>query len=291
MNGYSWISGISIFCYLFLLVSFLSSKSRKGVMQAFTHLLVIMILWTGGSVGMRIQLWPSVYLWHHVSLLGMMLLSYGYYQFILEFLDQENHGLRKAMLVIFLLLFGLNCVTGIFIPLPEVVVTGSGVQFLYHYDWMVVLLIGLILLSLVPIIMTIWRCCRGNRIAWQQLKPVMIGIAIILVGNIASTLPVFTGLPVDMLSGAVNTIFIFYALYKKKLFRMTILLSKQNCIIIAVILGFVVFSDVALAINRLLINTVGLTYTSTLIIVAFFLAAMIAAMYFLRGDHQHDVRG
>ena len=83
MSGYSWISGISIFCYLFLLASFLSTKSKERVIRAFVDLLVIMILWAGGSVGMRMQLWPSVYLWHHVSLLGMMLLSFGYYQFIL----------------------------------------------------------------------------------------------------------------------------------------------------------------------------------------------------------------
>ena len=62
MSGYSWISGISIFCYLFLLVSFVSSKSKERVIHAFSYLLIIMILWTGGSVGMRIQLWPPAHI-------------------------------------------------------------------------------------------------------------------------------------------------------------------------------------------------------------------------------------
>ena len=279
MSGYSWISGISIFCYLFLLVSFLASKSKIRVMRAFVSLLVIMILWTGGSVGMRMQLWPSVYLWHHVSLLGMMLLPYGYYQFMLDFLDQEHHAASKIILLVSLLVFVTNLFTGVFIPLPVIIQNGGSVQFMYYYDWPVLFVIGFVILAVIPTFTVTWRCCRGNRIAWQQLKPVIIGVLCILVGNIASTLPIFTGLPVDMLSGAVNTIFLFYALYNKKLFRMTILLSKQNCIIIAMILGLVVFSDLAVAMHRTLIGTVGLTYASTLIIVVCFLLAMIAVLY------------
>ena len=281
MSGYSWISGISIFCYLFLLASFLSTKSREHVIRAFVDLLIIMILWTGGSVGMRIQLRPSVYLWHHVSLLGMMLLPFGYYQFILAFLNQEHKFLSRVMLAAFLLIFVINCFTGVFIPLPEVVQTESSIQFLYHYDGMILVLTAFIILALIPIFAVIWRCCRCNHIALQQLKPVMIGILIIFSGNLLSTFPIFTGLPVDMLSGAVNAIFLFYALYKKNLFRMSILLSKNNCIIIAMILGFVVFSDIALTIHSTLINHVGLNYASSLIIVSVFLAAMVGALYFV----------
>jgi hypothetical protein len=44
------------------------------------------------------------------------------------------------------------------------------------------------------------------------LKPVIGGILIIFSGNVLSTLPFFIGLPVDMLSGAVNAVFLFYAL-------------------------------------------------------------------------------
>ena len=280
MSGYSWISGIAILCYTFLLVSFLFSKKKVQVLKSFVTLLVIMILWTGGSLGMRMQLWPSVYLWHHVSLLGMLMLPYGYVQFILGFLDQRNTTLSGFMAVSGLVLFGINCATGMFIPLPEIVKSGAGVQFLYHYGWQVYILCVVVVLPLIPAFSIVWRCCRGNRIALQQLKPVIIGILIVLVGNVASTFRVFTGIPVDMLSGAINTIFLFYALYKKKLFRMTILLSKQNCIIIAMFLGVVVFSDVAMAMHRQLVYGAGLTYTSSLIIISVFLVLMIAVLYF-----------
>ena len=281
MSGYSWISGISIFCYLFLLVSFVSSKSKERVIHAFSYLLIIMILWTGGSVGMRIQLWPSVYFWHHVSLLGMFMLPFGYYQFMLAFLDQENKFMRQFMFVFFTLVFALNYFTGFFIPLPEIIQAEGSIRFHYHYNWTIILLTAFIILALLPTFTVAWRCCRGNHIAFQQLKPVIAGILIIFSGNVLSTLPFFMGLPVDMLSGAVNAVFLFYALYKRKLFRITILLSKNNCIIIAMILGLVVFSDIAFAIHRALIYNVGLTYVSTLIIVACFLLSVVAALYFI----------
>ena len=95
MSGYSWIAVISIFCYLFLLLTFITSKKTKKVFKSFMVMLAIMILWNGGSLCMRLQLWPSVNLWHHVSLLGMLLLPVGYYLFVLDFLE-EKQGRQKT---------------------------------------------------------------------------------------------------------------------------------------------------------------------------------------------------
>ena len=280
MSGYSWISGISIFCYLFLLLSFLSSRKTERVIKSFEMLLVIMILWTGGSAGMRLQFWPGVNFWHHVSLLGMMLLPFGYYQFLLDFLDEKSGYMRPFLLVFFIAVFVFNCITNFFIPLPEVVSAGGQLKFLYHYDWRVLLLITGIAFVLWQILLIIWRFCRGNHIALQQLLPVIYGVLTIFVGNVLATLPIFVGLPVDMLSGAVNAIFLFYALYKKNLFRMTILLSKSNYIIVSVILGCAVFSELALVLQNLLMQNVGVTYTAALIIIAVFLLLTISALYF-----------
>ena len=108
MSGYSWISVISIFCYLFLLLTFLAAKSKERVIRSFMLLLGIMLLWTSGSFGMRIQLWPNVYFWHHVSLLGMLMIPYGYFQFLLDFLDEHNGHGQKVWLIFYLGLFIFN---------------------------------------------------------------------------------------------------------------------------------------------------------------------------------------
>ena len=53
MTGYSWISVISLFCYLFLFLTFLAAKKTKRVIHTFMTLLVIMICWNGGSLCIR----------------------------------------------------------------------------------------------------------------------------------------------------------------------------------------------------------------------------------------------
>ena len=144
MSGYSSVSIISIFCYAFLLLTFAFSKEKVKVLRTFMMLLFIMILWTGGSIGMRLQFWPSANIWHHVSLLGMMLLPFGYYQFVQDFLDEKRGILNYVLSLSFIALFLFNVLTNYFIPLPEVVKVGGQTQFLYHYTWRVYLFFGIV---------------------------------------------------------------------------------------------------------------------------------------------------
>ena len=125
MNGYSWVSVISLCCYLFLLVTFLAAEKSKKVLYTFMGLLAVMILWNGGSFCMRMQLWPSVYFWHHVSLLGMVLLPVGYYHFVLDFLEEKNGCFKTFWTVFYLLMFTINCVTDFFGPLPRAAPPGA----------------------------------------------------------------------------------------------------------------------------------------------------------------------
>ena len=199
MNGYSWVSVISISCYLFLLLTFITAKKREKVIKSFMMILALMILWNGGSFGMRMQIWPSVNFWHHVSILGIFTLAYCYLNFLGSFFDESGGIGRTVWLVIYLVLFIFNCMTGFFIPLPEVVQTGGTTQFLYHYNWHIYLLFGIVAVTVVQMLVLIIRHCRGNRIAFQQLKPVIVGIAIIFAGHILAALPMFVGLPLDML--------------------------------------------------------------------------------------------
>ena len=281
MSGYSSVSIISIFCYTFLLLTFAFSKEKVKVLRTFMMLLFIMILWTGGSIGMRLQFWPSVNAWHHVSLLGMMLLPFGYYQFLIDFLDEKNTTSSYIMCGLFLVLFLFNFFTGYFIPLPEVVTAGGQTQFLYHYTWRVYLFFGIVGLALVQIAFLIYRHCRGNRLALQQLRPVIYGVASLVVGHILAIFPLFTGFPVDMLSGAVNALFLFYALYKKKLFRMTILLSRTNYIILAGTLSLVLFYNGTYHFRHYLVQNLQTDYTITIVASIFFLLGMGLVLYLL----------
>ena len=106
-------------------------------------------------------------------------------------------------------------------------------------------------------------------------------MAAIFLGNALSTLPFFKGLPIDMLSGVVNSIFIFYALYKKNLFRMSILLSTPNYILMATALGAGIFFKAFGPIRKLFVDKLGLDNSGALIFTCAILVVIIAVLYFV----------
>ena len=84
MTGYSWVSITALLCYLLILLSFLPMVRKDKTIGSFVTLMAIMIIWMGGSVAMRTELWPAVNFWHHVSVLGILLVPAGYYHFTLN---------------------------------------------------------------------------------------------------------------------------------------------------------------------------------------------------------------
>ena len=297
MIGYSWVPITALFCYLFLFLTFLAAKKKERVIRSFMGLMLIMILWVGGSFAMRMQLWPSVDFWHHVSVLGMILVPPGYYMFVMDFLEEKNARGKYLWMLLHIGIFVFNCLTCWFVPEPEVVNTGSSAQFLYHYSWHIYLLGLLMLPCLAQVTMVVRRHCKGNRIAFQQLKPILTGVLYLLVGHIISTLPIFMGFPLDIASGIANVFFVFYALYKKRLFKMTLLLSKPNYLLFALASSCFIFYYIATPIQQFFIGTVGLEYTLSVVFIAAAFFVTVLALYgilasvfnaiFIRNEQQH----
>lgn len=297
MIGYSWVPITALFCYLFLFLTFLAAKKKERVIRSFMGLMLIMILWVGGSFSMRMQLWPSVNFWHHVSVLGMILVPPGYYMFVMDFLEEKNARGKYLWMLLHIGIFVFNCLTCWFVPEPEVVNTGSSAQFLYHYSWHIYLLGLLMLPCLAQVTMVVRRHCKGNRIAFQQLKPILTGVLYLLVGHIISTLPIFMGFPLDIASGIANVFFVFYALYKKRLFKMTLLLSKPNYLLFALASSCFIFYYIATPIQQFFIGTVGLEYTLSVVFIAAAFFVTVLALYgilasvfnaiFIRNEQQH----
>ena len=297
MVGYSWVPITALFCYLFLFLTFLASKKKERVIRSFMGLMLIMILWVGGSFAMRIQLWPSVNFWHHVSVTGMILAPPGYYMFVMDFLEEKKNYGKHIWMLLHICVSVFNCLTCWFVPEPEVINHGASTQFLYHYSWHIYLLGLLMLPCLIHMALVAHRHCKGNRIAFQQLKPILIGILYLLVGHIASTLPFFMGFPLDIASGIVNVLFVFYALYKKRLFKITVLLSKTNYLLFSLALSCFIFYNVADPMQRFFMDTAGMDYTLSVVVIAAAFFANTLGLYsiltsvfhtiFTRNEQQH----
>ena len=256
MSGYNWVPIVALLCYLFLFLTFLTSKHKNRVVRAFMGLMIIMIMWVGGSFAMRAELWPGIVFWHHVSLLGMMMVAAGYFQFTLAFLEEKHHHYQKIWFLFHGLLFVFNCFTGLFIPEPQVTYVNGVPQFVYTYTWHIYLLLVCILPCVIQLGHIVYLRCRGNRIAYQQLKPLVIGLVSLVIGHVAATLPMFSGVPLDIASGVVNVLFVFYALYKKRLFKMTVLFSKANYLALSLVICAAIAMNWSVTIYRFLVGVV-----------------------------------
>lgn len=78
MSSFVFISITALYFYAFLMLAFLTAKKSKLITD-FIAVLFTMILWTGGSLLMRLQAWPGYRLWYHFSLAGIWLVPYAYF--------------------------------------------------------------------------------------------------------------------------------------------------------------------------------------------------------------------
>lgn len=236
-NGYAIIPIIALVGYVFLLMAFMAAKKTK-LIKSFVFLLMIMIFWTGGSFAMRQMLWPSVRFWFHISLAGMMFMPLGFLNFIEEFLRVNRTNKR----VLFILTAGIvifNAVTEKILATPKPIsVSDEKINFVYDMHWQVVILFAfcaIVILRMIQVTIFYWK---RNDFVTKQLTPILTGILILFGGHLCLLLPIFKGFPVDVLSGILNILFMFYALYEKRICKLTLLISRGNCYIIS--MGLVV---------------------------------------------------
>ena len=279
MTGYSWVSITALLCYLLILLSFLPMVRKDKTIGSFVTLMAIMIIWMGGSVAMRTELWPAVNFWHHVSVLGILLVPAGYYHFALNFLEvKKNYG-RWFWLFVMLGLFLVNCLTNLFIPEPSLIRHGPVTEFVYHYTPYICVLVAVIAAFCMDLGSVLYRNCRGNSVALQQLRPIIIGIAILLGGNLLSTFPMFSGIPIDIVSGVINAFFVFYALYQKRLFKFETLFSRSNCLTLSLVvvigLAFRIFDRL----RQSFAAAFDLGGAASIIAAALFLAVLVPVLY------------
>jgi len=281
MTGYSWVSVIALVCYLFLLLTFFQASKTDKVIRSFMTLIAIMFLWVGGSFFMRSELGPSVYFWHHVSVLGIMLVAVGYYHFALAFLEDKNSHNKWFWLFFHLALFIANLFTGIFIPKPVVIRDTGATQFIYNYTWHFYILLACLLLCVLQLAFIIYRHCKGNVIAFRQLRPVFYGLGILIIGHIAASFSVFSGIPLDIISGVINAFFLFYALYKKRLFKISLLFSRSNSLALAMITGTILAIRFFSPVRSALRNGLNASLTAAVILTVLLLVILVAALFLI----------
>lgn len=233
MASYIYLPLIALIFHVFLFVAFFAYR-REEIIRTFLHILIASIFWTAGSALMRAN-WGDLFAtWYHISLAGILMLPYVFFNFISCFLEAKKSRIIELIGLSVIPLYIFNICSNILLAPPQIIVDSSGqMQYMYTPTFAVTLLFlptGILLLH------TLYLCVvsyKENDEIHDKLSPILMAAVIVFIGNMVIMLPVFQGIPFDILSGNIFAFSLFYALYRKRLFKLSTIFSQSTCYVLA----------------------------------------------------------
>lgn len=279
MNSYVFIPAVSLCCYSLLLLAFIAARRTK-LNNAFILVLALSVLWTGGSFCMRMQFWPSEKLWYDVSLFGLLMMAYGLFYFGQEFVGAKKSKLTHLWLVLLLSINVINIITGVFLKAPEPVSREDGqVSFVYDVTWTVAVLFVVCGVILIHMFILFRRSYKTDEIRKRQLRPILLGILCLFAGQLCLCFPVFSGFPIDVLSALLMVCCMCYALYRRRLFKLTLLVSKGSCYIVVAVMSVLIFANAISPLEQFIKGILG-RYAGNYVLVTAVLFTMLTSLLY-----------
>ncbi len=124
-------------------------KSRT--VRSLRAVLTSCLVWTGGAILMRLQVFPGIRFWHNFALIGLLVIPVFMYAFLFSFLEITEHD---ALIYIYgvltvALVLG-NAWSSTLVPAPEAVTRADGTcVYVYHATVGIWVLVALEILVLV----------------------------------------------------------------------------------------------------------------------------------------------
>jgi len=219
-----YVNLIALCSFFLFFVTFLAAKKTPEI-RAFLVVMLGFVFWTGGSILMRLQVFPGVTFWYYVSILSLFSLAVLIYFFVCSFVQTKGYFLKLVWSVTTLALL-LVTARGLILAPPSVdTLPDGGVVFRYTMHWPVVIPF-IYFAAIVVSIIHLFRKALKERGRAPGIVEIILGCAAVTLGNLFQLIPgnVF---PWDTLSGIVFAALIILALYKKRMFRMTLLVSRS----------------------------------------------------------------
>ena len=231
-SGFIAVPLISFLCNAFLFVTVASAK-RSKTNGAFLLLLGSFSLWTGGSLFMRLALYPGMQFWYDISALGVFATPFCIYNFLYYFTNRKGTFARTVWLVVWAAIIVLNQM-GVFIRNPQVITVNGVSNFMFSLTWYAAIPILAALLTLLCSARMIYRSIRRDGIPASAFRPLLIGCAVMFAGILVQSVFGIDGLSSDTLFCGINAVCLYYALYKKRLLTLMPLTSNGPVYFMAV---------------------------------------------------------
>lgn len=264
----------------FLLMFIMMAAARKTAeIRAFMALLMDCMVWSGASILMRLQIWPGLGIWFYVSIVALFCMEALFYWFVHVFASEKGRLILILSLAATVAVLP-GTITGYFLAPPKPVLQADGaLVFKYSADWHV-LIPCILFLFLTAIILRLFRkLVREEGVHSPGLLVMIYGSAILCIGNLMQVAIPGNTFPFDMLSGIFFAILLFWSLYRRRMFQMTLVVSRG--LLMAVLLGICIVSAIYLVMptETFLRDQVKLPDETALILVSIAFAGFLALIY------------
>jgi len=274
---YFYVNLTALCCYTLIFTAFLAAKKTPEI-RAFIVVMLGFIFWTGGSILMRLQVFPGVGFWFYVSILSLFSLALLIYFFVCSFARVKGYFLKLLWTIGTI---GILIVTalGIFLSPPRVeTLADGGTVFLYEMKWPIIIPCIFFLFIVVSILKVFLDVIRKNGIRTPGLLAIISGCIAVTIGNMIQIIPGNT-FPWDTLSGIFFASFLIAALYRKRMFRLTLIISRSVLMIVSAIICILAAVYFVGPIEIFFNNKFSLSSSTSTTIVVVLFTALLALIY------------
>lgn len=234
-----------LFCSLFLFLAVLSSKMTKLV-SSFLILLGSFVLWTGGSVLMRMESYPGMLFWYYVSATGIITVPLCFYNFMYYYTNRRAPFTKMVWMVVWAVMTLLN-LSGLFIRDISVQVIDGVASFQYESTYFALIPLVLSFITFFEAVRMAVESIRKDGVPRSQFTPLLVGAGVMFLGIILGVFLEIRWLSTDTIFCGVNAICLYYALYYKRILTLTPIASHGPVYLMAItftsILGALTLPD------------------------------------------------
>lgn len=222
----------SLFCSIFLFLAVLSAKKSK-LINSFLMLLGCFVLWTAGSVFMRLSIFPSMIFWYYVSATGIFCVPYCIYNFLYYYTNRKGNFSRISWFIVWLSIVVLN-LKDLFIVNQKIEIIDGVFRFEYSVTGLAVIPAILAAITLFCAGKMIYQNIHNDGASHSIFTPFLIGIIIMFTGLVTQAFFNLNWLNSDTIFCGVNAICVYYALYKKRIITLTPIASNYPIYLLSV---------------------------------------------------------
>lgn len=277
---YLFVNTIALSCFALMFTTFLAAKKTPEI-RAFMAVLAGSILWSGGAILMRLQMWPGMEFWYYVSIVSLFSLEWLFYLFVHNFSRQRG----KFMLILWTVLtiaIWPGTISGFYLAPPTPTVTASGgTVFTYSTNWHILIPCVLFVAIIISTLQLLFQIIREQGIHSPGIRVIVIGGLVMLVGNLMQIGIPGNTFPYDALAGICFACLLMSALYKRRMFRMTLVISRSLLMIVLVVICVLASIYVIAPLEQFLTTSIGMAVSSATTVVAIFFALILSMSYLL----------